>query len=201
MPAPAARPPDCPPVILFARQSDEFLAIDALKAGAANFFPRTKVKHQRLIDAIAGSSRSSARSDRRPALNHKALNGARQRIMAKLYSGDLSSVYLAEDEETGERIAFKVLRHVPDAGGGSLFDRFLQEYEVIARVDHRNVVRIFDLGVADDHAYLAMEYLAAGSLAERLNTALGPRRGDRLRPADRRARSLQSTAPASCTAI
>ena len=165
--------PNCPPVILFARQSDEFLAIDALKAGAANFFPRTKVKHQRLIDAIAGELAVEALDPTGALLvNHKALNGSRQRIMAKLYSGGLSSVYLAEDEETGERIAFKVLRHVPDSGGGSLFDRFLQEYEVIARVDHRNVVRIFDLGVADDHAYLAMEYLAAGSLAERLNMAL-----------------------------
>ncbi len=165
--------PNCPPVILFARQSDEFLAIDALKAGAANFFPRTKVKHQRLIDAIAAELAVEALDPTGSLLvNHKALNGSRHRIMSKLYSGGLSSVYLAQDEVTGERIAFKVLRHVPDAGGGSLFDRFLQEYEVIARVDHRNVVRIFDLGVADDHAYLAMEYLDAGSLAERLNTAL-----------------------------
>jgi serine/threonine protein kinase len=67
-----------------------------------------------------------------------------------------------------------VLRHVPDVGGGRLFDRFLQEYEVIARVRHANVVRIFDLGVADDHAYIAMEYLAAGSLGERLQKALAP---------------------------
>jgi serine/threonine protein kinase len=94
--------------------------------------------------------------------------------VAKLYAGDLSSVYLAEADEGGERIALKVLRHVPDAGGGRLFDRFLQEYEVIARVRHANVVRIFDLGIADDHAYIAMEYLAAGSLADRLSQALPP---------------------------
>ena len=95
-------------------------------------------------------------------------------MLAKLYSGDLVSVYLAETEGSGERLAFKVLRHVPDAGGGRLFDRFLQEYEIIARVRHPNVVRIFDLGIADDHAYIAMEYLGAGSLAERLNAALAP---------------------------
>jgi serine/threonine protein kinase len=83
-------------------------------------------------------------------------------------------VYLAETEDTGERIAFKVLRHVPDVGGSRTFDRFLQEYEVIARVRHPNVVKIFDLGVADDHAYIAMEFLGAGSLAERLSSALDP---------------------------
>src|SRR5690606_14674897 len=92
----------------------------------------------------------------------------RHRLIAKLYAGDLSSVYLAEPAGGGERIAYKVLRQVPDAGGGSLFDRFLQEYEALARLRHPNVVRIHSLGVADDHAYIAMEYLEGGSLAERL---------------------------------
>jgi DNA-binding NarL/FixJ family response regulator len=167
---------DCPPVMLFASQSDEFLAVDAIKAGAANYFPKTRVRHQRFVDAIRKEMRVETTDETGSMLvNHKALNGTRkQKLLAKLYSGDLSSVYLAETEDTGERIAFKVLRHVPDAGGSRLFDRFLQEYEVIARVRHPNVVRIFDLGVADDHAYIAMEFLAAGSLAERLNVALEP---------------------------
>ena len=168
--------PDCPPVLLFAQISDEFLAVDALKSGAANFFPKDRVKHQRLIEVVRGELRVR-RLDATGELlvNHKALNGARgRRVIAKLYAGDLSSVYLAESEDGGERIALKVLRHVPDVGGGRLFDRFLQEYEVIARVRHANVVRIFDLGVADDHAYIAMEYLDAGSLGERLQKALAP---------------------------
>jgi FixJ family two-component response regulator len=168
---------DCPPVVLFADNSDEFLAVDALKSGAANFFPKDRVKHQRLIDVVRGELRVRRHPDSTGELlvDHRVLNGARKRrLVAKLYAGDLSSVYLAESEDGGERIALKVLRHVPDAGGGRLFDRFLQEYEVIARVRHANVVRIFDLGVADDHAYIAMEYLGAGSLAERLTQALPP---------------------------
>jgi FixJ family two-component response regulator len=167
---------DCPPVLLFAARSDEFLAVDALKAGAANFFPKDRVKHQRLIDVVRGELKV-ARSDATSELlaNHKALNGAlKRRLVAKLYAGDLSSVYLAEGEGGGDRIALKVLRHVPDAGGSKSFDRFLQEYEIIARVNHVNVARIFDLGVADDHAYIAMEYLGAGSLAARLRQALDP---------------------------
>ena len=166
----------CPPVLVFAAESDEFLAIDALKAGAANFFPKDRVKHQRLIEVVRGELRVERLDPTGELLvDHRALNGARKRrLVAKLYAGDLSSVYLAESDEGGERIALKVLRHVPDAGGGRLFDRFLQEYEVIARIHHPNVVRIFDLGVADDHAYIAMEYLGAGSLAERLRHALEP---------------------------
>lgn len=166
----------CPPVLLFAAQSDEFLAVDALKAGAANFFPKHRVKHQRLIEVVRGELRVERLDPTGELLvDHKVLSGVRKkRLVAKLYAGDMSSVYLAESEDGGERIALKVLRHVPDVGGGRLFDRFLQEYEVIAGVRHGNVVRIFDLGVADDHAYIAMEYLGAGSLAERLTGALEP---------------------------
>jgi ActR/RegA family two-component response regulator len=167
---------DCPPVLVFAAESDEFLAVDALKAGAANFFPKARVKHQRLIAAVSAELRVD-RLDAAGLLlaNHRVLNGARKRrVVAKLYATDLSSIYLAESEDGAERLALKVLRHVPDAGGGRLFDRFLQEYEVIARIDHPNVVRIFDLGVADDHAYIAMEYLGAGTLAEQLSGALAP---------------------------
>jgi CheY-like chemotaxis protein len=166
----------CPPVLLFAAQSDEFLAVDALKSGAANFFPKDRVKHQRLIDVVRGELRVERLDPTGQLLvDHKALNGPRKRrLVAKLYAGDLSSVYLAESEDGGERIALKVLRHVPDVGGGRLFDRFLQEYEIIARVHHANVVRIFDLGIADDHAYIAMEYLGAGSLGQRLQHALPP---------------------------
>jgi CheY-like chemotaxis protein len=169
---------DCPPVLLFAaeRESDEFLAVDALKAGAANFFPKERVKHQRLIAAVSAELCMDGPGSTGVLLaNHKVLTGERKRrVVAKLYGSDMSSVYLAEGEDGREQIALKVLHHVPDAGGGRLFDRFLQEYEVIARVQHPNVVQIFDLGVADDHAYLAMEYLGAGSLAQRLRGALEP---------------------------
>ncbi|HET7925448.1 MAG TPA: protein kinase [Rhodanobacteraceae bacterium] len=167
---------DCPPVLLFAQNSDEFLAVDALKSGAANFFPKDRVKHQRFIEVVRGELRVQGLDATRDLLaNHKVLNGAsKRRVIAKLYAGDLSSVYLAESENDNERIALKVLRNVSDAGGGRLFDRFLQEYEVIARLRHANVVRIFDLGVADDHAYIAMEYLNAGSLGDRLKQPLAP---------------------------
>jgi DNA-binding response OmpR family regulator len=162
---------DCPPVIVFASGGDEFLAVDALKAGAADYFPKARVAHRRLIQSIRDCVRRAEPAEATESIfaTGPFLRGLKRcRFLAKLHSGDLASVYLAESEETGERLVFKVLRHVPDAGGGRPFDRFLQEYEAVARVEHPNVVRIYDLGVADDHAYIAMEYLSAGSLAERL---------------------------------
>jgi serine/threonine protein kinase len=44
----------------------------------------------------------------------------------------------------------------------------LQEYEMIADLDHPNIVKIYDLGVADDHAHIAMEYLSGGNLKQRI---------------------------------
>jgi serine/threonine protein kinase len=71
-------------------------------------------------------------------------------------------------------VVLKVIRYVPDVGGEKLFDRFLQEYEIIAGVEHQNIVEIFDIGVADDHAFIAMEYLSEGTLAQRINKPLDP---------------------------
>ncbi|HEU4530729.1 MAG TPA: serine/threonine-protein kinase, partial [Steroidobacteraceae bacterium] len=98
-----------------------------------------------------------------------------QRYIRTLANGSASSVYLAESERAGELVALKVLSAVPDvAEGKNTFDRFLQEYEVVAKVQHPNVVRIFDLGVADDHAYIAMEYFAAGDLRQRMRRPIDP---------------------------
>ena len=48
----------------------------------------------------------------------------------------------------------------------------MQEYELISRVRHPNVVRIFDLGIADDHAYIAMEYFPRGDLRARITKGI-----------------------------
>jgi serine/threonine protein kinase len=54
------------------------------------------------------------------------------------------------------------------------FDRFLREYEIVAGLDHQNIVRIYDLGVADDHAYIAMEHFPAGDLRQRMKSPTSP---------------------------
>jgi serine/threonine protein kinase len=87
------------------------------------------------------------------------------RCVRELAIGGTSMVYLAESERAGEMVVLKVLQDAPEAGEVHVhFARFLQEYELISKIRHPNVVRIFDLGVADDHAYIAMEYFPRGDL-------------------------------------
>src|SRR5262249_3576989 len=46
--------------------------------------------------------------------------------------------------------------------------RFTAEAEAVARLSHPNIVAIHEVGEADSRPFLALEYVAGGSLAERL---------------------------------
>ncbi len=95
------------------------------------------------------------------------------RCLKKLGAGGMCSVYLAESERAGRVVVLKVFRQVPDVSDKSInFDRFLQEYEIVAGLKHENIVRIHDLGVADDHAYIAMEHFAFGDLRQRMKAPI-----------------------------
>jgi serine/threonine protein kinase len=89
--------------------------------------------------------------------------------------GGTSMVYLAESERAADMVVLKVLRDSPENGDEhTQFSRFLQEYELISKIRHPNVVRIFDLGIADDHAYIAMEYFPRGDLRARIAKGIEP---------------------------
>src|SRR5271169_580607 len=91
------------------------------------------------------------------------------RCIRQVGSGGMCKIYLAESERAGTLVVLKVFSQVPDVSERFIsFDRFLQEYEIVAGLNHKNIVRIYDLGVADDHAYIAMEHFPAGDLRQRM---------------------------------
>lgn len=97
------------------------------------------------------------------------------RCIRQVGSGGMCKIYLAESERAGTLVVLKVFNQVPDVSERSVgFDRFLQEYQIVAGLKHRNIVRIYDLGVADDHVYIAMEHFPAGDLRHRMKTPLSP---------------------------
>jgi eukaryotic-like serine/threonine-protein kinase len=97
------------------------------------------------------------------------------RCIRQVGSGGMCKIYLAESERAGTLVVLKVFSQVPDVSERFVsFDRFLQEYEIVAGLNHKNIVRIYDLGVADDHAYIAMEHFPAGDLRERMKQPLTP---------------------------
>ncbi len=165
-----------PPIIYFGSEADE-QAVQKLAPDA--FFARDQMTHaalvERLTDALhsrskLASTQSLRVGDMRSGI-HPLIKG--YSVLEKLGATETSGVFLAESDSTREKVVLKVLRQMPgsDDSTGS-FDRFLQEYETIAAMDHPNIVRIFDLGIADDHAYIAMEYLEAGNLRRRIEGRL-----------------------------
>ncbi len=169
--------PGFPPILYLGPTSDDADVVPAQRAGAAVCISKVKVDHRRFIGALREAVRKRKRQLALTRGTQQSLQAYRfggvtirgQRFIRPISTGQIANVYLAESERVGAIVVLKVLRKVPDKDEGhGTFDRFLQEYEVVSKVDHPNVVRIYDLGVADDHAYIAMEYFPAGDLRQRM---------------------------------
>lgn len=171
------RNPAFPPVLYFC--SNGGMKGAAAAAGAAGVFMRQRIPHDALIVSISQALRARRRGSSTASLFvgdlksgiHPLVRG--YRFLEKLSASEHSAVYLAERESDRMRVILKVLRQVPDLSEGiGAFDRFLQEYEMIAGLDHPNIVRIYDLGVSDEHAHIAMEYLSGGDLKQRIRAGV-----------------------------
>src|SRR5213080_1360139 len=92
----------------------------------------------------------------------------RYRVVGHIANGGMASVWAAEDELLGRLVAVKVL--APGfAADAAATRRFKREARAAARVsDHPHVVTIYDVGEYDEHAFIVMEHLAGGTVAERL---------------------------------
>ncbi|MDJ0929289.1 MAG: protein kinase, partial [Gammaproteobacteria bacterium] len=165
------RVPRFPPVIVLG-SGDEREIIDTMKAGAAEYLSKPRMNHQHLVAVVESVLEADRPKTDLAAAGLPSLRG--YEILEELSASDVSAVYLTKDPSSGEKVVLKVLRQTPDSGGEVAFDRFLREYELIAALDHPNIVRIYDLGVADDHAYIAMEYCSYGSLKRRISAGMNP---------------------------
>ncbi|MEP6790706.1 MAG: protein kinase [Ramlibacter sp.] len=97
------------------------------------------------------------------------------RLTRKIGSGGMTEVYLALREEDGLLVVLKVL----DASGKATSEhlsRFIQEYTLLSKIEHPHVIRIYDQGFTDDHAYIAMEYFEEGDLRAELNAGMAQQR-------------------------
>ena len=92
---------------------------------------------------------------------------ARYEIIAGIGQGGMGSVYKALDRELDRVIALKTIR--PDlASNASVLRRFKQEILLARQISHRNVIRIFDFGVADGIRFITMEFVDGEDLKSRL---------------------------------
>jgi tRNA A-37 threonylcarbamoyl transferase component Bud32 len=96
----------------------------------------------------------------------KAALADRYRIERELGSGGMATVYLAEDLKLHRKVALKVLR--PELAATLGPDRFLQEIDIAAKLNHPHILGLFDCGEADGFLYYVMPYVEGQSLREKL---------------------------------
>jgi serine/threonine-protein kinase len=93
--------------------------------------------------------------------------GGRYRLERRIASGGMATVWLAEDEELRRAVAVKVLSDTL-AEDPAFVARFRREARLAAGLSHPNLVRIFDFAGESERPYLVMEYIEAGTLADRV---------------------------------
>ncbi len=94
-------------------------------------------------------------------------------IIEEIGRGGMATVYRARQQSINRIVALKVLPpsllHDP-----SFYERFTREVEVIADLEHPHIVPIYDYGETDGIPFIAMRYLAGGSLATLIRRGLPP---------------------------
>ncbi|MEE2901588.1 MAG: protein kinase, partial [Myxococcota bacterium] len=91
----------------------------------------------------------------------------RYRLVERVGSGGMGVVYDARDTRTNQRVALKVLLpHAAEANQGLL--RFKREFRALARLRHKNIVRVFDAGLEDNVAFIAMEFIQGTNIRAHL---------------------------------
>jgi WD40 repeat protein/serine/threonine protein kinase len=101
-------------------------------------------------------------------------------ILGLLGRGGMGVVYKARQTALQRLVALKTIRDEALAGPDALA-RFHREAEAIARLQHPNIVQIFEVGRHEGRSFFSLELVVGGSLAERLaHTPLPPRSAARL---------------------
>ncbi len=116
--------------------------------------------------AAARKSPSSHRSRNEGRFAPGNLIADRYRIVALLGRGGMGEVFRADDLSLGQSVALKFL---PEAMTDEYtLERFRNEVRIARRISHPNVCRVYDIGQADNHVFLSMEYVDGEDLSSLL---------------------------------
>jgi eukaryotic-like serine/threonine-protein kinase len=95
----------------------------------------------------------------------------RYRVLRRIGSGGMADVWLAEDSHLQRRVALKVL-HRRFAQDREFVERFRREAESAARLQHPNIVSVYDRGEFEGTYYIAMRYVEGPTLKELIDRGL-----------------------------
>jgi len=88
-------------------------------------------------------------------------------VERELGRGGMATVFLAQDVKHGRQVAVKVLH--PELASSMGAERFQREIEIAARLQHPNILPLYDSGAAGEFLYYVMPFVEGESLRDRMD--------------------------------
>ncbi len=129
---------------------------------------RNQKMEQRIVLANAGPATASgtvimsAEGLQAPTIGH-------YQVEREIGRGAMGLVYLAKDPRIGREVAIKTMALSSEFEGTQLAEvkeRFYREAETAGRLNHPNIVHVYDIGEEQELAYIAMDYLRGDNLGK-----------------------------------
>ncbi len=92
----------------------------------------------------------------------------RYEIKSELGRGGMATVYRGYDPRFEREVAIKVLPPEMLHSDPQFRLRFEREAKIIAQLEHRSIVPVYDVGEENDQPYFVMRYMSGGSLSEKI---------------------------------
>ena len=183
--------PGFPPTIVLTAEGDEYVAVKAIKLGAAEYINKKDISPKRVKELVEQAIEFTEEKQKEQAsilndatriikeIKHKKekfLNdeiSSGYRFVRMIGQGGMSHVYLAERAEDSLSLVLKIL-DLSNVYDDKLVHRFLQEAEMISELQSPFVVKIYEYGLTDNYGFIAMEFFPRGDLKQRMELDMTP---------------------------
>ena len=181
--------PGFPPAIILTAEGDEYIAVKAIKLGAADYLNKVDISPKRLAEVILNATEYTP--DKIAELEKEKIHAeglvqqmhgghkkrqshditAAYRFVRLIGQGAMSKVYLAERQSDELSMVLKVLEIDHSTNENSVM-RFMQEAEMISELSSPFIVKVYDYGLTNTYAFIAVEFFSRGDLKQRMELHL-----------------------------
>lgn len=159
------------PIIALTDDHESDLAGRALLAGAEKVLPLPGLSPALFVTALKLAHAQKLRVESGTGREEKLPAVRGYRVLRQIGEGGMSKVYLAQRGALESPVVLKIV-DAKLAQDETFVLRFARECQLLARIQHENVVKIHDYSVDANRPYLAMEYFASGDLKSRIRGGL-----------------------------
>jgi len=87
------------------------------------------------------------------------------KLLKKLGEGGMGTVYQAKNIRTNDTVALKILNRQVDE---VMIERFKREWQILDKISHQNIVKVYDRGEHMEQFFIAMEFVHGNTMDELL---------------------------------